>query len=767
MFRDDFVWGVASSAYQIEGTDPDDGRGRNIWDTFIEQGGTYEHHNAEVACDHMHRYEEDFAMMRLLGIKAYRFSLNWSRIMPEGTGRVNEKAIKLYRSMIKSMIKNGITPYVTLYHWELPQALQDRGGWLNEESVQWFGEYAKVVAENFSDLAEYFMTLNEPQCFVGLGHLSGVQAPGLKLSLPETFQVAHNALRAHGTAVKMLRQYACRPIKVGYAPTCGVAYPYTNAPEDIEAARKVYFGFYNPMSNWTWNVAWFSDPVFLGHYPAEGLEKFKEWLPKITDEDMQLISQPLDFMGQNIYNGYFVRAGKDGEPEFVDRPYGFPRTSTNWPVTPECLYWGLKFMYDRYHMPMYITENGMSCHDNVSPDGRVHDRNRIDFLDAYLSQVQKAADEGVDVRGYFLWTFLDNFEWTEGYKERFGIVHVDFTTQKRIAKDSAFWYQRTIETNGRELTVNQTKKPILFLKPVFKQMIWGGDRLGKDWPYEIPGDNTGECWAVSAHPNGDCTVTEGIYEGKTLSELWKEQPELFGNTGLDRFPLLIKIIDAKADLSIQVHPDDAYAMKNENGSLGKTECWYILDCPEDAKLVIGHNAGSKEELRRMIEEKRWSELIREIPVKKGDFIQIDPGTVHAIKGGLMILETQQNSDITYRVYDYDRLSNGKPRELHIEKSIDVITVPAKPVEDSVISVGGLPENTMNLLISCDYYKVWKMDITKPVTFTQEYPFLIMSVIEGDGLINGQLIKKGDHFILPAGFGQFDLQGNMQIIASTI
>ena len=767
MFRDDFVWGVASSAYQIEGTDPDDGRGRNIWDTFIEQGGTYEHHNAEVACDHMHRYEEDFAMMRLLGIKAYRFSLNWSRIMPEGTGRVNEKAIKLYRSMIKSMIKNGITPYVTLYHWELPQALQDRGGWLNEESVQWFGEYAKVVAENFSDLAEYFMTLNEPQCFVGLGHLSGVQAPGLKLSLPETFQVAHNALRAHGTAVKMLRQYACRPIKVGYAPTCGVAYPYTNAPEDIEAARKVYFGFYNPMSNWTWNVAWFSDPVFLGHYPAEGLEKFKEWLPKITDEDMQLISQPLDFMGQNIYNGYFVRAGKDGEPEFVDRPYGFPRTSTNWPVTPECLYWGLKFMYDRYHMPMYITENGMSCHDNVSPDGRVHDRNRIDFLDAYLSQVQKAADEGVDVRGYFLWTFLDNFEWTEGYKERFGIVHVDFATQKRIAKDSAFWYQRTIETNGRELTVNQTKKPILFLKPVFKQMIWGGDRLGKDWPYEIPGDNTGECWAVSAHPNGDCTVTEGIYEGKTLSELWKEQPELFGNTGLDRFPLLIKIIDAKADLSIQVHPDDAYAMKNENGSLGKTECWYILDCPEDAKLVIGHNAGSKEELRRMIEEKRWSELIREIPVKKGDFIQIDPGTVHAIKGGLMILETQQNSDITYRVYDYDRLSNGKPRELHIEKSIDVITVPAKPVEDSVISVGGLPENTMNLLISCDYYKVWKMDITKPVTFTQEYPFLIMSVIEGDGLINGQLIKKGDHFILPAGFGQFDLQGNMQIIASTI
>lgn len=767
MFRDDFVWGVASSSYQIEGTSPDDGHGKNIWDTFIEAGGTYERHNAEIACDHMHRYEEDFAMMRLLGIKAYRFSISWSRIMPEGTGRVNEKAIELYRNMIKSMIKNGVTPYLTLYHWEFPQALQDKGGWLNEESIQWFADYAKVVAENFSDIVEYYMTLNEPQCFVGLGHLSGIQAPGLKLPLPETFQIAHNALRAHGAAVKALREHACRPIKVGYAPTCGVAYPYTNSAEDIEAARKVYFGFYNPMSNWTWNVAWFSDPVFLGKYPEEGLEKFKEWLPKITQDDMELISQPLDFMGQNIYNGYFVRAGKDGEPEFVDRPYGFPRTSTNWPVTPECLYWGLKFMYDRYHMPMYITENGMSCHDNVSPDGRVHDSNRIDFLDAYLSQVQKAADEGVDVRGYFLWTFLDNFEWTEGYKERFGIVHVNFATQKRIAKDSAYWYQKTIETNGRELSVNQSKREILFLEPVFKQMIWGGDRLGTDWPYQIPGNNTGECWAVSAHPNGDCQVREGSYAGKSLSQLWSEHKDLFGNTDLDRFPLLIKIIDAKGDLSIQVHPDDTYAMKNENGSLGKTECWYILDCPEDATLVIGHNASSKEELSSMIENKKWSELIREIPVKKGDFIQIDPGTVHAIKGGLMILETQQNSDITYRVYDYDRLSDGKPRELHIDKSIDVITVPAKPVEDSVVSVEGLPQNTMNQLIECDYYKVWKLDVTASVTLTQEYPFMIMSVIEGDGLINGQFIKKGDHFILPAGYGEVNLQGNMQLIASSI
>ena len=206
---------------------------------------------------------------------------------------------------------------------------------------------------------------------------------------------------------------------------------------------------------------------------------------------------------------------------------------------------------------------------------------------------------------------------------------------------------------------------------------------------------------------------------------------------------------------------------NENGSLGKTECWYVLDCDEDSSLVIGHNASSKEELADMIHNGKWDGLIREIPVKKGDFIQIDPGTVHAIKGGLMILETQQNSDITYRVYDYGRLTDGKPRELHIDKSIDVITVPARPVEQSVMPVGNLPAGRMNLLISCDYYKVWKLDVTEAVTVGQIYPFLIMSVIEGDGLINGQMIRKGDHFILPDGYGEVKLQGNMQLIISTI
>lgn len=767
MFRDDFVWGVASSAYQIEGREEGDGCGKGIWDTFTEEGRILDGHTSYTACDHMHRYKEDYALMRMLGIKAYRFSISWARLIPEGTGKVNEKAVALYRDMIAEMKKNGIEPYLTMYHWEFPQALQDKGGWLNEEVIQWFGEYAKVVAENFSDVCENFITLNEPECFVGLGHLSGVHAPGVKLPQKDVFQIAHNALKAHGQAVINLRKYACRPIKVGYAPTCGMAYPASERKEDIEAARKVLFGFYQPMENWTWNVAWFNDPVFLGKYPEEGLKKFAEYLPEITDEDMKLISQPLDFMGQNIYNGYMVRQGDDGEVEFVDRPAGFPKTAAGWPVTPDCFYWGVKFLYERYQMPLYITENGMSCHDDVSLDGKVHDPNRQNFLDLYLSALQKANDEGADVRGYFLWTFLDNFEWDKGYTERFGIVYVDFATQKRIVKDSAYWYQKIIESNGKELMINMQERPILFLKPVFKQMLWGGSKLSTEFGYQIPGDDTGECWAISAHPNGDCEVREGIYEGKTLSELWQEHRELFGDLDLDRFPLLTKIIDARDDLSIQVHPNDAYAGEHENGSLGKTECWYVLDCPEDAALVVGHNASTREELQEMVEQGRWGELIREIPVKKGDFIQINPGTVHAIKGGLMILETQQNSDITYRVYDYDRLTDGKPRQLHVKQSIDVITVPAPSAEDSVRFVDDLPKNVMNELISCDYYTVWKLDVTKPVVVEQKYPFLNMSVIEGEGLVNGQMIRKGDHFILPSGIGEVTLQGDMKIIASSV
>jgi len=772
MFRDDFVWGVAASAYQIEGREEGDGAGKMIWDTFAEQGRIMDGYTADVTCAHATHYKEDYALMKNLGIKAYRFSISWARLMPEGTGRVNEKAVALYRDMIAEMKKNGVTPYLTMYHWELPQALQDKGGWLNPQIVDWFGEYAKVVAENFSDICEYIITLNEPQCFVGLGHLSGVQAPGLKLSLPETFQIAHNALKAHGQAVINLRKYAKADIKVGYAPTCGVAYPATDSPEDIEAAREYYFTQNNPMDNWTWNVAWFSDPVFLGRYPEDGLKKYAQWLPEITEEDMKLISQPLDFMGQNIYNGYMIRRGADGSCEYVNRPLGANKAATGWPVTPECLYWGIKFLYDRYHLPIYITENGMSCHDSISADGRVHDPDRINFLDLYLSALQKAADEGADVRGYFLWTFLDNFEWEKGYTERFGIVHVDFATQRRRVKDSAYWYKKVMESNGKILSINQPKREILFMEPQFKQMIWGGNKLRTEWSYNIPGDDTGECWAVSAHPNGDCKVASGAYTGKTLSQLWTEVPQLFDNVDEagkiveDKFPLLIKIIDAKADLSIQVHPDDSYAKVHENGSFGKTECWYILDCPEDATLVIGHKAKSPEEMEEMVRGGRWSEFLQEVPVKKGDFIQINPGTLHAIKGGIMLLETQQNSDITYRVYDYDRLSDGKPRPLHVEQSLAVTTAPATPVEECIFHTESGADNEMQILMENQYYQVSRMQVRGKANWVQEKGFRIVTVLEGYGMINGTAVKKGEHFILPDSFGEVTAEGDMLLFMST-
>ncbi len=309
------------------------------------------------------------------------------------------------------------------------------------------------------------------------------------------------------------------------------------------------------------------------------------------------------------------------------------------------------------------------------------------------------------------------------------------------------------------------QKEIIFLNPIFKETIWGGDKL-KRFGYDIPSDKTGECWGISAHKNGDCTVRGGSFDGMHLSELWDTHRELFGNCEGDRFPLLIKIIDARDDLSIQVHPDDRYASRNENGSLGKTECWYILDCPEDAAIIIGHNAANKKEVNDMIMNKRWREFVREIPVHKGDFFQIEPGCVHAIKGGTMLLETQQSSDITYRVYDYDRLSDGKPRELHIEKSIDVITAPFEENSYDVTISFGL-NYTSEKLIECPYYSVEKFKINGRAQIAQQYRFMNISVIDGQGTIDNTPIKKGDNFILPGGYGIAEFDGSMQLITSYI
>lgn len=307
---------------------------------------------------------------------------------------------------------------------------------------------------------------------------------------------------------------------------------------------------------------------------------------------------------------------------------------------------------------------------------------------------------------------------------------------------------------------------ILYLNPVFKQMIWGGSRMRDEYGYDIPGDNTGECWAVSAHPQGDGTIACGEYVGKKLSELFEEHRELFGNIGGDRFPLLTKIIDAEGDLSIQVHPDDAYARVYENGSLGKMECWYILDCKEDATIVIGHHAKTKQELEDMVKEAKWKELIREIPIRKGDFFQINPGCVHAIKGGTMILETQQNSDITYRLYDYDRLQDGKLRPLHIKQSLDVIKVPFEEVRQEA-GENKTANDWFEQLITCEYYTVWKAELKGMKKLVQDQKFLIGSVIEGEAVMNGKQIKKGEHFIIPAGMEEVTLEGEASFIFSAV
>ena len=447
-FAKDFVWGAATSSYQIEGTGRDSGKGQNIWDVFTkEPGRVYEGHTGDIACDHYHRFREDVAYMKELGLKGYRFSIDWSRVLPEGTGKVNEKGIDFYNALIDELLEQGIEPYITLYHWELPYEIYKRGGWMNPEIVEWFGQYARLVAERFSDRVKYFFTLNEPQCFVGLGFLQGCHAPGVKAPLRDTFEMAHNALKAHGRAVQMLRAYGKQNVQIGYAPTSGMCYPEKETPKDIEAARKALFALPDDLSNWTWNVSWWSDPVILGKYPEEGMKKYEKYLPVITDEDMKLISQPIDFYGQNIYNGRCIRMGTDGRPEEVRRPAGFPKTATNWPVTPEALYWGPKFLYQRYRKPIYITENGMACHDTVSQDGKVHDPNRIDFLARYLKNLKRAAEE-IDIRGYFQWSLMNNFEWDKGYAERFGIIYVDFETQERIWKDSAYWYRDLIHRNG-------------------------------------------------------------------------------------------------------------------------------------------------------------------------------------------------------------------------------------------------------------------------------------------------------------------------------
>lgn len=305
---------------------------------------------------------------------------------------------------------------------------------------------------------------------------------------------------------------------------------------------------------------------------------------------------------------------------------------------------------------------------------------------------------------------------------------------------------------------------LLFLEPVLKEVIWGGNALRTHYGYDIPSETTGEAWVVSAHKNGDCRIRGGQYDGCTLSQLWQDHRELFGNQEGDQFPILVKIIDAKQDLSIQVHPDDAYARVHENGSLGKTECWYILDCDPGSSIVVGHNASSTEEMQQMIAEDRWDDLLRVRPIQKGDFFQIEPGTVHAIQYGTLILEIQQSSDITYRMYDYNRLQNGKLRPLHLQQCMDVITCPYEDVVYERICEDTADYKKENL-IQCPFYAVEHVFLHGLMRREEQPLYEIVDVIDGSGTINGTEIKKGDHFLIPHGYGSYELKGTMELMLS--
>lgn len=306
---------------------------------------------------------------------------------------------------------------------------------------------------------------------------------------------------------------------------------------------------------------------------------------------------------------------------------------------------------------------------------------------------------------------------------------------------------------------------LLMIKPVFKEAIWGGKKLREVFHYTIPSDKTGECWAISGHPNGEGSIDGGSFDGMKLGTLWKDRPELFGHYPGNQFPLLVKIIDAQQDLSIQVHPDDAYASVHEHGSLGKTECWYVLDCEPGTEIVIGHHARDKAEMEVMIRSQSWDKFIRKVPVKKGDFFQIDPGCLHAIKGGTLILETQQSSDITYRVYDYDRLSDGKPRPLHVEQSIATINAPFVSCQGEIVKEE-LCGAVHTHLITCPYYSVDKYEIHGEWETEFASYFTNVSVLEGEGTVDGVPVKKGCHFILPHRYGSCKFRGELSIICSS-
>lgn len=454
-FSKDFIWGAATSSYQIEGAAYLDGGGESVWDMMGRHAGKIANGDTgEIACDHYNRYKDDVSLMSDLGLQAYRFSVSWPRVLPEGVGAVNQKGLDFYSQLVDELLEKNIDPWVTLFHWDFPFALYCRGGWLNRDSADWFADYTALIVETLSDRVSHWSTLNEPQCFVGLGHQDGIHAPGKKMPFSDVLLAGHNALRAHGKSVQVIRTNAKTEPFVSIAQANKISLPATEHPDDIDAARQHMFSV---REKHLFNNAWFSDPMILGHYPVDGVNLFAADMPEKYQDDLECINQKLDYFATNIYSGVHVRACENNGFEVVEKN-DLPETAMGWPVTPEALYWGPKFIHERYQLPVVVTENGMA-NDDVIENGKVHDRERIEYLYKYLSEYARAIEDGVPALGYFLWSLMDNFEWAEGYSKRFGIVHVDYKTQERILKYSAHWYKALI--NSHESGYSEGVDPVL------------------------------------------------------------------------------------------------------------------------------------------------------------------------------------------------------------------------------------------------------------------------------------------------------------------
>lgn len=430
-----FTWGVSTSSYQIEGAANEGGRGPSIWDTFSRiPGAVANGDNGDLACDHYHRYEEDLDLMKWLGIDAYHFSIAWPRVMPNATGPLNKIGLDFYDRLIDGALERGIQPWPTLYHWDLPQAAQDRGGWNNRDCAYWFAEYSHAMAERFADRVKNWITINEPFCSAWLGHLYGVMAPGIK-DLQTGINASHHLLLGAGLATRALREIS-NSFKVGITLNFTPAITLGDSPED-QLAVELADGFDN---------RWFGDPVFKGSYPEDIVTAFGKTVP-IQSGDMEIISTPLDFLGLN----YYFRQTVAYDPSAKPLPYrqvtapGVERTGMGWEVNADT-FTDLLLRINKDYKPreFFITENGSAWDDEVV-NGKIDDLNRVSYLERHLDAMERAIKQGVPINGYFAWSLMDNFEWAYGYAKRFGLIYVDYPTQKRIPKSSAYYYRERIK----------------------------------------------------------------------------------------------------------------------------------------------------------------------------------------------------------------------------------------------------------------------------------------------------------------------------------